>query len=80
MKRSPFERGQLVELEFIEALPEGRWIISVNGRLFRSAPVRGIRPERGVVTTVRVLQLDPLEFQVQLSGGRGSGATSRSPE
>lgn len=58
-----YRLGQEVVLEIIEALPEGRFIVSLDGHLIRTKPILIHTPKPKETIRARVVTVNPIGFQ-----------------
>lgn len=58
-----YRLGEIVTLEIIEALPEGRYIVSIDGKLIRTKPFLAYTPKPNEFIRAKVTSINPLGFQ-----------------
>jgi len=58
-----YQLGDEVLLEILEALPEGRFIVSVDGKLLRTKPILNHIPRAKELIRAKVVSVEPLSFK-----------------
>lgn len=63
--------GEFVEIEIIEVVSPGSFIVNIDGSLMRVRSQLDSRPQPGDRLRVKVVALEPLKFQTVRGSGLG---------